>query len=227
MKQEIIEALCNTLAPTTPTDPRERGRLANLFMAFGKRNGPSISGADLARLVDLRLRQRKDSKKIETREVVEEIESTLDLVELCEFMLEVRRGQSGKTQSMMFNLALENRLTDQEKQIKAAIERESYPLDFHKGLIRMGVPGDSAKERESLYWQYFKSPYANGQVQHPEDDLKRCYEEQTQGQWENAHDLLASASQWLRWWKSEKSKKKSAAGKESGKARKQRSASKK
>ena len=262
MKRETIEVLFKTIAPTTRSGPIERGsqegiklakecdRLARIKFAFEQKKEPSINAIELARLVDLRLRQRKAREKvatkeiveeneskldqqkareeIATKEIVEEIESTLDLVEMCEFMLEARRLQLKDTKTEMSKAFAEINLTKEQGQKKAVIDAESYPLVFHKGLIRMGVPGDSSEKRERAFWEYYKSPFANDDVPLPEnDELRKSFKERTRLPWNNARELWCSTTQWLCYWNSEKSKKKSAAGKKSGKARKQRSKSKK
>ena len=221
MKKEIIKALCKAIAPTTPTAPIERGRVASLLMAVGKKEGPSINAAELARLVDVRLRQRKDPAGIAPEKIVEEIEATLDLVEMCEFMLEARRRQSRQTTTAMFNVALEKAPTEKEKQIKAAIEGEKYPLDFTTGLIRMGVPG-SPDKREKTYWEYFKR-HCGG----TESEIRESFEKWKKIGWENVYSLLATAQQFGRWWNASVLLNKRVAGKASGKARKPHSKRKK
>jgi hypothetical protein len=165
---------------------------------------------------------------------VEEIESTLDLVEMCEFMLEARRRQRRQTTSAMFESALGTALTDREKQIKAAIERESYPLGFATGLRRMGVPGDSAAKLEANFWEFFKhgysmdrflesGAYATG-LEHfkqlPESELREAFEKQKKTDWPNADVLWFRAQNWLSWHQRDVKKKRTRAGEASGKARK-------
>lgn len=234
MKQENIEALCKAIAPTTPTDPRERGRVASLLLDFGKKEGPSISAAELARLVDARLRQRKDRDGLKPEKIVEEIEATLDLVGMCEFMLEARRRQARQTQSEMFQVAFEKTPTasemqiadpverekkvtermKRERQIRDKIEGETFPLDFATGLIRMGVPGSPAK-REEIYWEYFKQHCAG-----TESEIRESFEKWKKIGWRNVHDLLPTAEQFGRWRDASVRLNKRAAGKASAKARK-------
>lgn len=233
MKQEIIEALCKTIAPTTPTDPAERGRVGNLLMAFGNKERPSINAAELARLVDMRLRQRKDRDGLKPEKIVEEIEAALDLVAMCEFMLESRRRQSRQTTSAMFESALGMARTDREKQVKAAIEGEKYPLDFETGLIRMGVPGDSSAKRLANFWEFFKHSYSMDRFmesgaewtgwehfqQLPEEELREAFEREKNTKWPNADLLWFRAQNWLSWHQRNVVKKRETAGKASGAAR--------
>lgn len=233
MRQEIIEALCKTIAPTTPTDPVERGRVASLLMAFGNKEPPSINAAELARLVDMRLRQRKDRDGLKPEKIVEEIEATLDLVEMCEFMLESRRRQSRQTTSAMFNAALEKPPTEKESQIKTAIEKEKYPLDFTTGLRRMGVPGDSSAQLLANFWEFFKHSYSMRRFmesgadamgwehfqQLPEEELREAFEREKKTKWPNAHLLWSIAQNWLSWHQRNVVKKRETAGKASGAAR--------
>jgi hypothetical protein len=219
MNQEIIEALSKAIAPNTPTDSVERGRVAGMLAKIRDSEGPSISVAELARLVDVRLRQRKDRDGLKPVKIVEEIESTLDLVEMCEFVLEARRRQRRQTTRAMFESALGTALTDREKQIKAAIERESYPLDFATGLIRMGVPGDSAAKRLANWWDFFKHGYSMDK-QLPESELREAFEKQKKTDWPNADVLWFLAQNWLSWHQRDVKKKRTRAGEASGKARK-------
>jgi hypothetical protein len=242
MKKEIIKALCKTIAPTTPTDPKERGRVASLLMAVGKKEGPPISALELARLVDVRLRHKKAPAGIAPEKIVEEIEATLDLVEMCEFMLEARRRQAGQTQSEMFQVALDTAPTDREKQIKERIYAErNYPLDFTTGLRRMGVPGDSAAKLEANFWEYFKHGYSMDRFmesgayamgwehfkQLPEAELREAFEKDKQTVWLNADILWFRAQNWLSWHQRDVLKKREKAGKASGAARKAKTRGKK
>lgn len=241
MKKEIIEALCKTIAPTIPTDPTERGKVSGLLYEIRKQAEPSINAAELARLVDLRLRQRKDRDGLKPEKIVEEIEATLDLVEMCEFMLESRRRQSRQTTSAMFESALGTARTDKEKQIKAAIEGEKYELDFETGLIRMGVPGDSSAKRLANFWEFFKhgysmdrfmesGTYASGWEhfkQLPEEELREAFERERKTKWKNADHLWFVARNWLSWHERDVMKKRETAGKASGAARKAKSKGKK
>ena len=229
MKEETIEALCKHIAPTTPTAPLERGRIADLLMSFGRRNGPCINAMELSRLVEMRLRHHGNRKGVGPEKIIEEIEATLDLVEMCEFILEARRRQSGQTQSKMFSLALEKRLTDEEKQIKATIEGSKYPLDFATGLIRMGVGGDKASEREAKWWEYFKhaqsmtalmksGEFLTGLTHFellPEAELREAFEAVKETAWENADVLWHEAQNWLHWRQKDVRKKRREAGKSS------------
>jgi hypothetical protein len=234
MNQEIIEALSKAIAPNTPTDSVERGRVAGMLAKIRDSEGPSISVAELARLVDVRLRQRKDRDGLKPVNIVEEIESTLDLVEMCEFVLEARRRQRRQTTSAMFESALGTAYTDREKQIKAAIERESYPLDFATGLIRMGVPGDSAAKRLANWWEFFKHGYSMDRFmesgayaqgwehfkQLPEEELREAFEKEKKTKWPNADLLWFRAQNWWSWHQRDVMKKRTRAGEASGKARK-------
>lgn len=235
MKKEIIKALCKTIAPKPPTDPRERGIVASLLMAVGKKDGPSISALELARLVDVRLRQKKDHGPLTPDKIVEEIESTLDLVEMCDFMVEARRRQAGKTQSEMFQVALDTAPTEKGKQIKERIYAEkNYPLDFTTSLIRMGVPGDSPKKREANWWEFFKHGHSMDRFmqsgahetgwehfkQLPEAELREAFEKEKKFIWRNADVLWFTARNWLSWHQRDVLKKRENAGKASGAARK-------
>jgi hypothetical protein len=237
MKQEIIEALCKAIAPVTLTNPEERGRMAGLLAKFRDGEGLSISAADLARLVDVRLRQKKDRDGMAPEKIVEEIESTLDLVEMCEFMLEARRRKSRQTTNAMFNAVFGQAPTEKERQIKAAIEGEKrWPLDFATGLIRMGVPGDSPVKRSANWWEFFKHSYSMDRFmesgayamgwehfkQLPEAELRKVFENEKNRCWENADVLWFTAQNWLSWHQRDVLKKKEIAGKASGAARKAR-----
>jgi hypothetical protein len=242
MKQENIKALCKAIAPTTPTDPEERGRVAKLLRDYGKKEGPAINAAELARLVDVRLRQRKDRDGLKPEKIVEEIEATLDLVEMCEFMLGARRRQSRETTSAMFESALGKALTDREKQIKERIYAErSYPLDYATGLIRMGVPGDSAAKRLANWWEFFKHGYSMDRFmetnagaiswehfkQLPEAELREAFEKEQKADWPNADVLWFRAQNWWSWHQRDVLKKRETAGKASGAARKAKTRRKK
>lgn len=241
MKQEIIEALCKTIAPTTPTDPVERGKVAGLLSELRNQQGPSINAAELARLVDMRLRQRKDRDGMAPEKIVEEIQATLDLVEMCEFMLEARRRQRRQTTSAMFNTVFETAPTEQEKQIKAAIEGERYPLDFATSLIRMGVPGDSEAKRLAKWWEFFKHSYSMNRFiesgaygmgwehfkQLPEAELREAFEKEKKTIWPNAGVLWVTAQSWLSWHPRDVLNKREKAGKASAKARAERAAGEK
>jgi hypothetical protein len=208
---------------------------------FRDSEGPSINAAELARLVDVRLRQRKDSGGLKPEKIVEEIESTLDLVEMCEFMLEARRRQRRQTTSAMFHVAFDTALTDREKLIKAAIEGEKYPLDFTTGLIRMGVPGDSPAKRLANWWEFFKHGYSMDRFmessafamgsehfkQLPEAELREAFEKQKKTDWPNADLLWFRAQNWWSWHQRNVLKKKEIAGKASGAARKAKTRGKK
>jgi hypothetical protein len=229
MKPKIIEALCKAIAPTTPTDPIERNRVGSLLLTVGKKKGPSITAPELARLVDVRLRQRKDPAGITPEKIVEEIEATLDLVEMCEFMVEVRRRQAGQTQSEMFQCALGTAPTEKEKQINAAI----YPMKFTAGLIKMGVP---EKRRDEWYWSFFKDKYplwewvesggskfdSSGSPELrdiPEDEIKAAYDQRKAEGWRYAWLLGNVASQWCRWYEAHKHDPQKLGGINSAKAR--------
>jgi hypothetical protein len=242
MKKEIIKALCKTIAPTPPTDPREKGRVASLLMAVGKKEGPSINAAELARLVDARLRQKKDRDTLTPDKIVEEIQATLDLVEMCEFMLEARRRQAGQTQSEMFQVAFDTALTDLEKQIKERIYAEKiWPLDFATGLRRMGVQGDSAAKLEANFWEFFKHGYSMDRFmesgayvmgwenfkQLPEAELREAFEKEKKTDWPNADLLWFRAQNWWSWHQRDVQKKREIAGKASGAARKAKTKGKK
>jgi hypothetical protein len=229
MKKEIIKALCKVIAPKTPTDPAERNRVASLLLNFGKKEGPSINAAELARLVDLRLRQRKDRDGIAPEQIVEEIEATLDLVEMCEFMLEARRRQARQAQSEMFQVSLGTAPTEKEKQINAAI----YPMKFTAGLIKMGVP---EKRRDEWYWRFFKDKYplwdwvesggfildSSGSPELrniPEDEIKAAYDQRKAEGWLTAWNLGNVASQWSLWYEAHKHDPQKLGGINSAKAR--------
>lgn len=235
MKQEIIEALSKAIAPNTPTDSVERGRVAGMLGKFRDSEGPSINAAELARLVDVRLRQRKDSGGLKPEKIVEEIESTLDLVEMCEFMLEARRRQRRQTTRAMFESALAKKPTERERQIKERIYAErNWPLDFATGLIRMGVPGDSVAKRLANWWEFFKHSYSMERFmesgayakgwehfkQLPESELREAFEKEKKRRWQNEDDLWFTAQNWLNWRQNDVLKKKTRAGEASGKARK-------
>ncbi len=237
MKKTIIKALCNTIAPTTPTEQKERDRVASLLMAVRKKDGPSITAPELARMVDERLRQKQVRQKQVTtpiipekivEEIVEEIEDVLDLVEMCEFMLEARRRQTKQTQSEMFQAALGSAPTEKEKQINAA----NYPMKFTAGLIKMGVP---EKRRDEWYWSFFKDKYplwewvesgarrfdSSGSPELrdiPEDEIKAAYDQRKAEKWE-AWTLQNIASQWCSWYQVHKHDHKKLGGQNSAKAR--------
>jgi hypothetical protein len=241
MKKEIIEALCKAIAPTTPTAPRERGMVASLLIAVGKKEGQPISALELARLVDVRIRQKKDRDPLTPDKIVEEIQATLDLLEMCEFMLEARRRQACQTQKEMFQVALGKAPTEKEKLIKAAIEGEKYPLDFTTGLIRMGVPGDSPAKRLANWWEFFKYGYSMDRFmesdafamglehfkQLPEAELREAFEKHKKTDWPNADLLWIRAQNWLSWHQCDVLKKRETAGKASGAARKAKTTRKK
>jgi len=228
MKKEIIEALCKAIAPTTPTDHKERNRVASLLLAVGKKLEQSMNAAELARLVDLRLRQKKDRDTHTPDKIVEEIQATLDLVEMCEFMLEARRRQAGQTQSEMFQCALGMAPTEKEKQINAAI----YPMKFTAGLIKMGVP---EKRRDEWYWSFFKDKFpfwewvksgrgkfnSSGSPELrdiPEDEIEAAYDQHKAEKWE-AWQLGNVASQWRPWYEEHKHDPQKLGGINSAKAR--------
>ena len=236
MKKTIIKALCNTIAPTTPTEQKERDRVASLLMAVGKKDGPSITAPELARLVDVRLRQKKGTTGITPEKIVEEIEDILDLVGMCEFMLEARRRQTKQTQSEMYQAALGTTPTDlgtmpteKKEQINAAI----YPMKFTAGLIKMGVP---EKRRDEWYWSFFKDKYplwewvesgarrfdSSGSPELrdiPEDEIKAAYDQRKAEGWQYAWHLGNVASQWCNWYQVHKHDHKKLGGQNSAKAR--------
>lgn len=223
-----------------PDEARRRGMLAKVLLDVGKQEGPAITVAELARLVDVRLRSRFKDKKPDAEKIAEEIESTLDLVESCQWLLHARRVQWQTRTHEYAKSILEKPLTEQEKEIKA----QKYRLAFDKGLICMGVPGNNAKEREAKYFEHFKSRYALGKFmssggsywdadalakfeQPPESETRECFELNKVEGWQNVELLLSAAESWRRWWEPQKVKMRSAAGKASGEARKPRAKRKK
>lgn len=232
MKAETITALAEKLWAASTQDEQKKGvhYWAMTLVELKKQQSPPITAADLARLVDLRLREGTPQGKVPATAMVEEIEATLDLVEACQVML-VERQERWQATVSGIRQAITNDDNPSEK-VKG-IRTATYPMKFEAGLIRMGVP---EKRRDEWYWSFFKDKYSlwewveSGVSKYdlsgspvlrdiPEDEIKAAYEQRKAEGWRDAWLLENVAGQWCLWYELHKHDGQRKGGKEGAKSR--------
>lgn len=205
--------------------------------------GLSITPEGLARLVDTRLRRLSSNTQPSDEVVAREIEFTLDLVEQCQWRIKLRKAEWKMRAHRLFRPWFERPLTAQETASRERIESMSYPLDFHRGLIFIGVSGDNPRQREKRYLPCFHDGWiANAMISHQygnipqggcgnarslddfvqptETENRKAFEERKRMGWPDKDALLWQREYWQRWKISNVKAIRSKAGKASGTARK-------
>lgn len=221
MKKETTRAMAESIAQRsreTRTPQEHRARMAGLTNKLRDQKGPSISASELARIVELRLRKKNEKSNSTPAEIVEEIEATLDLVEMCEIVMEYRRPQWAETVS---NISDAVHSDGEPSELEKGINAATYPMSFTAGLIKMGVP---EKGREDKYWDFFKDQYprwlwvkscTDRYSQSVEDytaihpipagEIEQAFEKEKKMGWPDKWTLGNMADQWKRWWAIHKS----------------------
>lgn len=222
MKKETIKALAEKLNPTSREELHQVAQAMSKVDLF-----PEIEPMELARLVEMRMRKKGASS---ATDMVNEIESTIDMVQACEFMLAVRRLRwRADERQIKETIYGTPEPTEKEKAIYAA----EYPMEFKAGLIKMGVP---ERDREGwyekfyrdryAYWRYAESPsswpsFAAFIESHTftDTEIKAAFERVKAEGWTKADYLQNITSQWEAWWSVHKHDGRRKGGKESGNAR--------
>lgn len=151
-------------------DQVDRRRMYEEFLREQKiMNGPAISVAQLATLVDARVHGRFGKGPIDGKTLVAEIESTLDLIEMCQWLLVARKREwksmvpdlCGIERSTPAPIKTPSRLSEQEEKEVELIRRKKYPLKFERGLSEFGSGMRSATvaNRNSRFSKFFANCY--------------------------------------------------------------------
>lgn len=154
--------------------PLTREVLTQVFASEKMTEGPSIDVFELAQLVDQRLRGRNvcggesdksrwKSERVEPKTVADEIDAVLDLVEMCQVMLFIRKCKWGALPNDLCNAEpLEGsgngNSEKQRKNLKSAeanIAKCSVPMKFQPGLIKIGLRDDATAQRTARYEKFF------------------------------------------------------------------------
>jgi hypothetical protein len=203
MKPETIAALANKFDTTSEAGLTKLAKALTNSQPF-----PAINSMDLARLVEMRMRKKGGSSP---KDMVDEIEDTLDLVQACELMLTVRRfdwqTDEPKVKKALF-------LKPDPSLKESGIRADDFPLKFNSGLIRMGVP---ETDREGWFWRFFKDRYPFWQAvelslhsnqsvceylesQNLTDaEIRTAFDQRKLTPWSKP-DLLNVMDQWERWY---------------------------
>lgn len=234
MKTKTIAALARKLTSGLKEDGWRRTRLLEAAGRTGKaldpKQGPRITAAELARLVDARMRQKGVLAKDSAEAMMEEIEATLDLVEACEVML-VNRQEQWKTSVSWLKQAIAD-AGDKPSEIVKGIRAASYPMKFETGLIRIGVP---ERGREDKFWRCFQEwllkvnhrEASNGQSlseyiesrPFTDDEIREVFMKCKAEGWQNARHLEVAERGWREWWAKHKHDGQKMGGKRSVEAR--------
>lgn len=222
-------------------EPLRKGTIASVVSEMEK-EGVAISPVDLARLVDTRLRRSASNKTPDYETIAAEIEATLDLVEHCQWRIGLRKKEWGARCRKWAEPYFARLMPPEEKAARAKIEEQTYPLDYHRGLILIGVGGDGPKKREARYWPFLRQQFASFALwesfmgremskqdiceevetyaREHESEIKeqlKCRKEQG---WADADHVLRERDSWQKWNLHQTKQKRSAAGRKSGEARK-------
>ncbi len=221
---------------------RRQGVLAAALREFEK-EGVGISAVELVRLVDMRLRRSAVGSKLTSADIGREIEETLDLVEQCQWRILLREKEWSSRTARLAGEWFSTPLTPQETEVRRKIENESYPLDFQKGLILMGVNGSSPAKREEAFWPFLLEQ-CKSSAQHthmyggaldgrvanvrslddfiepPESQHREVLERYKREGWKAARWLVMEREMWQRHKHRKTKENRSMAGRKSGEVRK-------
>ena len=136
------------------TDQESKRRLyEHLLREKPTGRGPAVGVAELARLVDERLRGRFGEELPSAENIAVEIESTLDLIMMCQCLLHARQRDWQSRLRALCEVdrteAAEIELNDNEEKIKRVIFGKIFPLKFPLALFAMGVRSDEVKKRSA------------------------------------------------------------------------------
>jgi hypothetical protein len=192
-------------------------------------------------LVEARLRRKSPNSEVKPDEDAESIataaDSILDLLELCQWRLRVRKA-AWKIRARKYFQLLNPEISLAEKEAQGRIEEATYPLDFHRGLILMGVSGDSRGKREAAFDEFLRewivgsaradhhqSRHWNGEnggtefVPPTEEYIVAEIEKQKREGWKDRYMLSLARDAWQRLKRVRIKDHRSRGGKASGKAR--------
>ena len=195
---------------------------SDLFQA----KGPTISVAELARIVDVRIRGRSTSTKspLTPEQVANEIESVLDLVEMCHWLIQ-ERSESRSHSLQAIKAAAKDRVPTEYRKLKEDLEKLGDHADFETSLRMIGIPGDSAEERAKNFDAYMLGNTTYSRLTDEfghHSPLETTEAERLQGlECIKKHGMRGIDMFWLHleqfraWWKIANKLKKRAAGKKS------------
>jgi hypothetical protein len=215
-----------------------------------EKEGLAISAADLARLVDARLRRSTKGGTIDHEAIAAEIESTLDLVEHCQWLMCLRRVEWAERTNNWCKPYFTAPEPPAEREARLRVEAASLPIPFDKALILLGVGGNNSRQREDKFYPFYRGLCLFGaQMNHryghlksgqagtarelddfiepTEAEFRAMYERRKTEGWSDAKHLLRERRQFQQWNLEQTKEKRSKAGKASGKARKPKAKSSK
>lgn len=147
--------------------------------------GPTISVAELAQIVDVRMRSGFRKKKPSSKEMAAEIEATLDFVALCQCLLHSRqrKWQSWLREACDFDGAKAtkapqtsaNAAPSDEEMVRKIIFQKKFPLKFVWGLSAMGNRKSNKADRLEEYERFFKETFPTWDMSAAPQDLQRMF----------------------------------------------------
>lgn len=139
--------------------------ISSLMRDLEQEGGPNISVAGLVSLVvgGLRTKAKTNTMEHSAEAIVSEIESTLDLVEMCQCLLHARKKEWPSWLRALGEVArsMPDDLRKMKDDVKLAIEqKKSFPLKFEIGLLAIEVHGASVEERKRNFAKYIVETHA-------------------------------------------------------------------
>lgn len=213
-KTSLQEAIAARIKKNNQLSDKEwRESIIGLKTALIDEKGPNITAAELARIVDVRLRSKK-ATELDVETIAREIEAAIELVEMCQWMLHIRRS---KWTERVMNQPVDfshNILTKEERKIKDAIYSKKT-LTFEMGLKTMTMHGRTHARRAENYkafldwalqkWNWPASAPADWPwIELMEDDVKcpgvsEVFDRRSESGWPTARDLWNETKLWLQW----------------------------
>lgn len=147
--------------------PGRRRMYDELLKGTNLTEGAAIGLGEFVQMVDERLRSRFGKKRPSPKEVAAEIESTLNLIEMCQFFLHIRQREWSSSlreacgidelnpNPLPLDHAVEDlALSEDDKKIKRYIFEKTYPLAIRSGLAELNMRHDSVSNRYQRFARF-------------------------------------------------------------------------